>query len=298
VTIPLFTRFWGRSVEVIIDAIPQLRVSNLDDNGPRIAFEVHKNNSKEPDKAVIRMWNLRPQIRTLIRLNFLADDSITVKLKVGYQGFTKQIFQGQARDVEPGRQEGAVDIVTQFIVGDGIDAFREGFVNESFGPGTPMDVVLSSVIAAMGLIPAAGSLVLFQSKLPTSAIGAANSGFVATGKAADILDTLCALTSLRWFIRDNQVVFQDTRTFLTDFAVRLTPGTGLLWASEPHGRNQMKVKALLNPDLQPGRQIILQNELGLPIGDGNYAIESMRAFGDTEGAEWVAMIEEARAIAS
>ena len=294
-TIPLFKRFWKRACKVTIGGA--LTISNLDDNGPRIAFSAERRNSKEPDRCTVRIWNLAEATRKAIRLAYQGQDKLRIRLAVGYEGKTKQIFDGQAEDVEPGRWEGPVDVVTQFIIGDGIDAYREGYVNQSFAPGTPLQGALAAVAAAMGIIVAPASLVLFASKLTTSALGAVSGGLVLNGKAADVMDTLASLAKLRWFIQDDQIVLQEPRVFLDDFAVVLTPTTGLLWHGEPHATNSIKVRALLNPDLQKGRQFILLDPFGKTVGAPAYAIESVRYSGDTEGGPWLANIEEGRAIA-
>ena len=293
--IPLFTRFYKRACIVRIGVA--LTIANLDQDGPRISFSISRANRQDPDTGTIRLWNLKQETRDAIRLAYTADDSLRVRLAVGYERVTKVIFDAQAYDVEPGKFDGP-DIVTQLTVGDGVDAYREGFINESFAPGSELTTPLFAIASAMKLRIDPTSIALYETKITQSILKATSGPFILQGKAADSLDVLCAMTGLRWFIRDNTIVFQDTRAFLDDFAVILSPRTGLLWNEEPHFLDQIKARSLLNPDLQPGRQFKLLDEFGRPVGAPAYAIESIRYQGDTHGGVWIADIEEGRAIAT
>jgi hypothetical protein len=296
VTIPLFTRFYGRSVRVILGAA--FIIENLRDDGPRISFDFRSNNSREPDECTIRIWNLSKVTRDAIRLIVTADDSLRVRLHVGYEGRPQQVFDGQTTNVDVGRRGNGTDIVTIFEIADGAKAFREGFINASFVAGTPVSAILTAIITAMQLLPAPGSIELFTAKLSTSILQAISGGFVVNGRAADSLDVLCSLTGLRWFIRENMVVFENVRTLISDVPQILNPSTGLLWVSEPQGLDSIRARALLTPTLVTGRQVIIQNEFFLPVGAPAYAIESMRGTGDTEGGPWGAELDELRAVGS
>jgi len=278
--IPLFKRFYKRAVKVTIGI--GLVVANLDQNGPRISFAINRSNSSTPDTGTISMWNLRPSTRDALRVLKETDSSVRVRLAVGYEGKTKEIFDAETHDLQPGKFAGP-DIITRISVVDGGNAYREGYVNETFAPKTPLVDALISIALAMGIGVAPTSFALFQQKITLSILNTTSGPFAIEGKAADSLDVLCAMTGLRWFIRDNQIILQEMRTFLDDFAVILNPRTGLLWNEDPHFFDQIKAKALLNPDLQPGRQFKLQDRALKPIGAPAYAIESIAYRGDTQG---------------
>lgn len=65
-------------------------------------------------------------------------------------------------------------------------------------------------------------------------------------------------------------------------ALLLSPETGLLDSPEIGDHGHVKAKALLIPDLVPGRLVVLESELAR----GTYRIEKAEYTGDTAGEDW------------
>lgn len=287
--------FYRRSIRLEVqpvDAVtrlplgpPVVTLSNVDDDGLRIAFNVKRTNEPEPDQAMFRVWNLAATTRQQITELFEAFDLLTVKIVGGYVGFTEVIYFGDVWRLQ--HQRNGAEVVTEIGTGDGHASYRDGRMNQAFAAGVPVDTVRKLVEAGLGLKPGADAEGAFAQALSGSKIaGGFSNGFVAVGKAADMLTEITAAVGVKWWIRDGKIVYVPATQATNDVAIVLNPGSGLLSHTEPREFGDVEFTALLNPKIFPGRQVILQNGLGIPIDGTPHRVDVSEYTGDTHGQEW------------
>lgn len=112
-----------------------------------IDFSIKKDNSKDPNKGYVTVYNLSDEI-----VNYLGThqrDSLAVLLKAGYNGDEKLIFSGTVEYVEDNFPNETRE--TKFILGDGTLNLTTATTARSYKKGTPMNSVLNDLISDLKL---------------------------------------------------------------------------------------------------------------------------------------------------
>ncbi len=296
---------------------PGSQLYNLDDNGLRMAFNLSRNNRGEPDKGTLRIWNLREKIRNAI-LNdmdtfqtfrdnlqkapfpddktraaaLLANaESYRITIYAGYQRTMEIVFIGQMVNVTPSLRDGDVDIVTVIELGDSIEGFRSGYVNQVFGTGTTMANITELVIASAGWRSSKDVAANISIVAPNAVLTFAEKGFYAVGRPAETIDEIAELFGVQWFVRDGEVFFAAQNTILTEPPLVLQEGVDLLAFASPKGFGDVRGRALLNPRLQPGAGLIILDGAGKRLSKTGFRVNSVTHRGDTDGGEWYSEFE-------
>jgi len=290
---------------LLFDRQCSLTVSTLALQGFRVHFRIEKTIKPEPNKALIEVWNLtethRGQLAQLAPGKKIKTGkggrkgvsppqagTIPVRLEAGYKDPGPQlIFLGNLRTVDSERQ--GADWVTAITSGDGERAFRTARINQAYGPRTPPDVALRALVRTLGI--GEGNLAQVVSKLKLQGTATLlTRGMVLSGPTARMMTDFCRSADLEWSVQDGNLQFLDLHQALSQKAIVLTPGSGLIESPNVDGAGVLKCKTLMIPGLKCGAIVVVK----AANVQGNYRIEKITYEGDTHGREWGCEIEGKR----
>jgi len=314
------TRTYKRSVRIMFG--PAFFVQHLEGEGLRIQFDVTRDSRSNPDMATVRITNLADSTRKLLQgmfdelsnarkviINtplipdaaraaslFALEESFKFRIFAGYGLNPTQIFQGNLVEFERETKANGTDYVTTFKAGDGLTAYRDGYISEAFAPGVTMETFRKTVQLAMGLAESPDATAVVSAVAPQAVITQAANGLVAVGKASKALDKLAEMYGLQWWVRDGLIYYVPQGSVTLDFSILLIEGQDLISVPTPKSNDDVSGKALLNGDLHPGRgmfvvklprptDLILNPMTGLRgehVGSANgLRCEKVHHFGDT-----------------
>ena len=261
--------------------LDRTRIRGLD-----VSFEVQRSTRHEPNKATIKVWNLNPdhrrELQSLSRTH--GPGRIACQLDAGYVGSTQVIFSGQLQTASS-VPEGP-NFVTSVEGQDSGHAYRTARVNESFAPGTSIEIVARRLVAALGV--GEGNLSSEIAGIAFLAGGTSFSdGTTISGRASDELTELLRSCGLRWSVQNGIVQILRRNHALQSTAVRLSPSTGLVGIPSVDADGKVMVRALMIADLYPGRQV----QIDSAEVSGLHRIEKTKHTGNTDGQEWYVDLE-------
>lgn len=247
----------------------------------RVVFEVKRNLNRHPDPAQITIYNLAREHRA----SFAQGDAIV--LVAGYTNAAGMVFSGQLMDVMV--QRDGADWATTLICRDGDTAWKS-YISTAFNSSMPLDKAVQYIAARMGLTVAQSSLAQLS--------GLSTQGRLAhVGLAPDAMSKLLEPRGFRWMLQDNSLVIIPANGSTYEDAIVLSPQTGLVGSPEPmtdkkikgfkQGFRRLRMNALLQPSLTPGRKLQLISEQY----KGIYRVDAVVHRGDSRGQDWYSMIE-------
>jgi len=269
-------RFYKRAAAVKIGEF--FTAANLDDNGLRIAFKFTRNTLSEPDQGSIQIYNLAHRTRKQLEIVFqelkdarkellnntllpslnrgsalkALEDQFKVRCFAGYNKLPEQIFQGNIVDLQ-NKRASSTDWVTEIRVGDGLTAYREGYISESFAPGVTIENFRKVLEIATSFTSSADSEATIKAIAPNAVVTATANGIVAVGRAPDVLDEVAAMYGLQWWHRDGQIYYVAQGAVTKDFSIVVQEGVDLISAPEVKAFGDVKGTTLLNARIFPGR---------------------------------------------
>jgi hypothetical protein len=246
-----------------------LTIDGTDVSQLAMTFRVTKNLKPEPNQAEITVRNLAPATRKRLE----APKTLNVILSAGYQPTPHAIFSGEVRFAWS-EIDGA-DIVTTIATGDKEAAIASSRASISMpSNATPQDIltqVAKSMRVGIGNLP--------------QAIATQGLGGVATvihGAASDALNSITRGAGLEWSIQDGALQVLPNGQALSSTAVVLSAATGLIGSPTVDSKGVMSCRALIAPDLTPGRLVRINGRLL----QGDFRIEESQYSGDTHGNDW------------
>lgn len=257
-----------------------LSVDELEIEGLRVAFKIHKDSGSTPNTAEIRVSNL-----AMVSRKHMQKKGAKVILAAGYEENVAIIFSGDARLIDHVRD--GSNWVTKIQCGDGERAYSTTRVSEAFKAGTQVKDVIKHHIAKMGID--AGNA---HEKLNTMVSQFVN-GYSAHGRAAAELDHLFASHGLEWSIQDGRLMVLAPNEASKEAAVELSPETGLVGSPElgtsekEQGAGIVKVRSLLQPRIRPGIRLVVDSE----AVKGTLRVRAVDHMGDTHGGDWYSVAE-------
>lgn len=260
-------KLFGHKIRVVVDTI--------DINGLDVSFAIKKSLKAEPNVCDLKIINLNRTHRSAIEQMKTAK----VSVEAGYKEGTSVLFVGDLRTSLSVRE--GPDYITSLSSGDGEKAVQTARVNISVQKNTKTSDVVRQVAKALGV--GDGNLDSAVARLNSSGIGDLFSeGTVITGSASREMTNICRSCGLTWSIQDGKLQLLPLRTYLDGQAIVLSPNTGLIGSPTVDNDGVMTARALLIPDVIPGRKIVLQSERL----QGQYRIEECAYSGDTAGQDW------------
>ncbi len=281
----------GSDGKPLIERLLDLTVGTVDVSKLRVTFKVKKNLKPEPNTCEIKVYNLGQDNRD--SLEHAPGGKLTVRLQAGYKSTgTSQLFLGEARNAWT-EWEGP-DCITTIATGDSAKEMQEARIHMSIGPTVPVDIALTAIVRALGKglgnVPQA--VALLKAKGVAAMFGP---GTAISGNVAQQITDYCRSCGLEWSIQDGSIQFLDLNKALVDKAVELGPTSGLIGSPSidfnassktKKGGQIVKAKALLIPELTPGRKVSFKSR----TVTGGYRIEEVEYTGDTHGQDWYASL--------
>jgi hypothetical protein len=279
-------------------------ITNLRGDGLRMEWEISRDNTNNADEGTLTVYNLAPALRGAIFEAWQALSAASgylVTFAIGWDGVPQKVFQGDVFDLIPDRRS-PTDVMTVFRLGDGNRTLRDQVVGRGFA-GVKIDVVLSYLVSlppasadagggGLGLLypPESKALVAAASaELPIQAWGNIPKGANTRDAVNLIMDTL----GLEWRVHNGEFVVMRGGVINAPPPL-IRPGTGLI-AYERRNDGGIVFSALANPEVQPGIQVVVQDDFGRPFAEPVYRVEKVR-FTGTTGEDSLMDVEAAKVV--
>lgn len=267
----------------------------------RVGFEIERAVRHTPNKATVKLYNLSLAHQRQIEQSGAAQVVVEVghastgrgleaifrgELFRGGRGGTGSSASGGAGAAPPNRSEVTpVEVVTHVEARDSGAVYQQARTSRSHEAGVSVGTVLEGLVVDVGI--GRGNLddaIAFVSAAGGDVFG---EGFTASGQATRELTRVLRTFGLRWSIQHG--VFQAMRGGqpLATQAVLLTPATGLIGSPEPGTRGRVNARAILTPDIWPGRVVILQSARI----NGRFVTRGMKSTGDSRANDWTSELE-------
>lgn len=261
----------------------------LDLSDLHVKFETHRQDVDTPAWALIRIYNLSPDLVQRIQREFTG-----VWLSAGYEGGYGLIFAGTMRQKRAGR-ENATDSFLEIVAADGDVAYNYAVVNRSLAAGSTQRDVYDACLAAFaehgvtqGHLPA-----LSEQRMPR--------GVALYGMARDIMRKWAEANGCSWKITDGRLDVMRIAEPLPGSAIDINAASGMI-GMPVQTLDGINVRCLLNPAIKFGGVIHLNNadvqgaQISVAYGfvnrfagadlDGYYKVFSVEHVGDTRGNTW------------
>lgn len=260
---------FSRVVKVTVGA---LEVSEL-----HVEFSIEKTLKPEPNTCELTIYNLsRNHQAQLEQLEPKKGDlrGIPVKIEAGYETTgTSLLWLGDLREVYSLRQ--GPDVLTFVGSGDGERAVAKSQIDQSFGPGTPLDVALRAVADALGV--GRGNIAQAVNSLTKEGRAALQAplaeGFVFSGPTARLMTDWLASAGLTWSIQGGVLQLLNRGSALAEEAILLDSvsgvNTGLLDSPAVDNDGVLTARILMTPDVYPGRLAVVKSR----YVEGQFRIE-------------------------
>ena len=285
----LFGRKW--SVQIV----------RTDYTGLDMSFSVVKTTRPEPNTCELRLYNLSEASRAELEETPLVKipakgkgpakhqhEGIPVRITAGYEEADSLIWSGDLRTVESTHV--GSDWVTTLTSGDGEQAYHRARVNMSFGPGTPVSMVIKKLAENLGV--GAGNVDLVAARLAMfpRVRDLADHGLVLSGSAAERLTAWCQSLGFEWSIQDGALQFVERGKPMIGRVVLLGKETGMVGTPSIDQEGLLTVQMLMIPGVLPGSVFVMNaNRI-----QGNFRIETATYEGDTSGEPWTITVEAKR----
>lgn len=185
-----------------------------------IDFSIKKDNSKEPNKGYVTVYNLSDEV-----VNYLDThqrDSLAVMLRAGYNGDEKLIFSGTVEYVEDTFPEETRQ--TKFILGDGTLNLTTATTARSYRKGTPLNSVLNDLVTDLKLPK--GRVVDFGTQSTTHAMAF-------TGNASQNLANLAKNTGSTFSVQDGAVYWTREGSRFGNVMFEISEAGGMVGTPTP-----------------------------------------------------------------
>ena len=274
---------WLRKMSLIVGD-PSGKALDLSDL--HIIFNVWSATTQSPRHANIRIYNVADSTVLALQQEFTQ-----VFLQAGYDGSFGLVFSGSIAQARRGR-ENATDTFVDLIAADSDEAYNWSVVNTTLAAGwsqTDYHQALMQTMSGYGV--SAGYTPDFSAaQLPR--------GKVLYGATRDYMRQLAGAAGSQWTIQNGQLHMIPIDSVMPGETIVVTSATGMV-GMPTQTVDGIIVKTLLNPNIQPGRQIKLDNKSiqtaqisvdykavnNFPSidDDGLYKIYALHVSGDTRG---------------
>ena len=208
-----------------------------------IDFDCFKNESSQPNKSTVTVYNLNRDTRNLI-----ARSAKKIRFYAGYNEVFKLVAAGDIVFADSKRQP--PDVATVIVFGDGQFNYQESQSRISFPEGTAASEIITKLAQDFGLP---------VKELPDNLNDAINSGLSLDSLTKDALDLVTGEFGLNWSVQDEELVVLRESDPLNSSVIVIKPSTGLIETPIITAKG-IKFKAQLNPDIRPRQLIQIESE--------------------------------------
>lgn len=185
-----------------------------------IDFNIKKDNSKEPNKGYVTVFNLSDEVVNYLSVN--QRESLAVMLHAGYNGDEKLIFSGTVEYVEDNFPQETRE--TKFILGDGTLNLTTATTARSYRKGTSLNSVLNDLITDLKLPK--GRIIDFGNQtLQTS--------MAFTGTASQNLANLAKNTGSTFSVQDGAVYWTREGSRFNNVMFEISEEGGMVGTPTP-----------------------------------------------------------------
>jgi hypothetical protein len=273
------TRLYGRAFE--------LNVSGRDLSGFDVAFEVVRSSDATQNTASVSIVNLSKDSRRFLHEQ---DQGNIIELRAGYrdQPTLPLMFKGRLRVVSSKRQ--GADWVTSIETGDG-DVARTAEISKAYPEGFSVKGAVQDLVKVMRA--EAGNLISALKGEPDKKL---DGQLIVHERGDRTLQRLLDSMDLEGSWQNDALQVVKKGGFLNASAVGMSAETGLIGNVELQGKRTVsgktqqalvKFESLLNPELAPGRKVVLDSE----TWSGACVVRKVTHTGDSSGGEWTSSVE-------
>lgn len=252
------------------------RVRSATKHDLRVAFDVARDRSRDPDSAVITVWGLAPSSCAQLENS----DRVFATLTAGYETEGEhQIFSGVLLNVHSGR-DGASWATTIELGDEAEQRTALARIHRQFPIGMTYGQVLTEIVKSTGL--KGGDLALASASARVAGSLTLKRPLLVTGQAIGELSAFCRSIGFSWKIQDGAVVVLGLGAGANGSGPLLSIETGLEAAPSVNGEGLIQCMSRLVPDLVPGRAFSVVST----TATGIYVATATKHLGDTHGAAW------------
>lgn len=245
----------------------------------RVAFNVSRGISGSPNTFEIKLWNLNASHR-----NSIGRELEAVVLEAGYVppeggGNLGIIAKGRIRDFQHDRD--GPDIITTVSCGDGDLAYRRATISKTIPKNTPIPEVVEELYKELEKQGISKGEWKFPDDVRTT-----KRPYSMCGSCTRELDTLGRGNGFYWSLQNETMEVIPSDGYLPGM-VLISASTGMIGAPTITD-NGVKVKALLNPDIRPNRQVKVESEVLQMNSQGSvYRVSQVDFSGDNQEGDFV-----------
>ncbi len=293
---------WGRRVRVTLDD-GEAGVLIADhypdrDDGLHVSAEIELNTVLTPQTCKIDVWGLSEERRTLLTtkqrqaLNTAwatrkARRIGRLRVEAGRVGAFGVVFTGMILRIEH-NPDGA-DWRTTITAQDGMIEWANARVSESIAPGVDLAdfeaVLRASEEALLGKEPFEAFAGQFKGLLEQKSLGGHEQGFALLGNSIEQNQRLCDALHMEAFWVHGRFIYVPRGRSTRDPAILFVRGETLLHEAELE-RGYRNAVTLLDHRTHPGRQILLAEDDGRPIGARAHRADHVKRIFSTWDAAW------------
>ena len=254
-------------------------IDNTDGEGLHMTWSGVRTMSPEPDQCEVRIANMSLANRKLVSEQMRNFAPFKGTLMQGWDGLAHLLMFAEIYDIVPDDREDPTTTWTTFRMGENMEGYRDGVVSTSIGD---VDAVLLAnlIVKGMSIEIDANNLAVIQSAVPGSKMTKFKNGAVIMGAARDRMNELMGMLKLRWTVQNGHAVIEPAGQPVLGQAVVLTPHNGLLkWKVERDG--SIALTCLSTPSIVPGKQLIVQDENLMNVGEIAYRVSTVTFAGDS-----------------
>lgn len=257
----------------------QVTVGSIDVSTLDLTFDVVKTTKREPNTATVTIANLAPASRAAV------SGAARISVRAGYKSadLPPLLFVGDIRRVT--HQYEAGTYTTTIEARDSGRAYSTARIAKSYAPGTPIARILADLAEALEV--GRGNLDDFATTARLAGVDTVPEGFVAFGPASRVLSDVLRGAGLRWSVQNGALQIQRLRAPLRVGAERLAPETGLIGSPTQGDKGKVSARALLRPNLDPGRPVRLE----AANVTGDFEVRAVKYTGETQGLAWYAELD-------
>lgn len=294
---------FGRKATLIVST----GTAGLDLSEMRFKFSTENQDTEQPNKMYVRVYNL--SAATAKRIS--ANEFTTISLQAGYEnGNYGIIFTGTIKQAATGRERN-VDSYVDIWAADGDDWYNFAVINQPIKAGQTPQQTIDAIVGASSVNGTAPLKFASDASglIEGAGLGLAKTlsrGKVLFGMSRDYARDWCKTNGFRWSIQNGEFTLVPNTGYRPGEAVVLSSTTGLIGVPEATNGG-VKVRALLNPLIRIGCLVQIQqsdishitmqqqglsyNQANLPsatvtTAQGFYRVMQAEFSGDTRGNDW------------